>query len=181
MSDFWHSGPAYENFMGRWSRRLAQKFLAWLAIPPQQVWLDLGCGTGAMTRTILTGYQPKEVFAIDASEAFIDHARQTIDDPRVHFSVGLAQSLTLAPQSVDVVASGLMLNFVPEPLAAVLEMIKVTRPGGTVGIFVWDYASGMQMLRAFFDAAIALNPAAREADEGVSASGSASKATWKSW
>jgi SAM-dependent methyltransferase len=162
----WHSAQAYENFMGRWSRRLAEKFLGWLAVPPGQVWLDLGCGTGAMTGLILQGYQPAKIYAVDASPVFIEHARQSIRDPRAHFSVGLAQSLTLPAHSVDVTASGLMLNFVPEPRAAVLEMLKVTRPGGTIGIFVWDYAGGMQMLRYFFDAAIALNPAAHEVDEG---------------
>jgi len=162
----WHSAQAYENFMGRWSRRLAEKFLGWLAVPPGQTWLDLGCGTGAMTGLILQGCQPAEIYAVDASPVFIDHARQTIRDPRVHFSVGLAQSLTLPAHSVDATASGLVLNFVPEPRTAVLEMLKVTRPGGTIGIFVWDYARGMQMLRSFFDAAIALNPAAHEVDEG---------------
>ncbi len=166
MSDLWHSGQAYENFMGRWSRRLAEKFLGWMAIPPGKIWLDLGCGTGAMTRLILEGYQPKEIYAIDASEGFLAHARQTIRDPRVHFSLGLAQSLTLEAQSIDVAVSGLMLNFVPEPKAVLSELLKVTRPGGAIGIFVWDYARGMQMLRTFFDAAIALNPAAHEVDEG---------------
>ena len=166
MNEIWHSGQAYENFMGRWSRRLAEKFLAWLAVPPGKVWLDLGCGTGSMTHLILQGYQPQELFAIDASEGFLAHARQSISDPRVHFSLGLAQSLTLAPHSIDVAVSGLMLNFVPEPKTVLSQLLKITRPGGSIGIFVWDYASGMQMLRSFFDAAIALNPAAHEVDEG---------------
>ena len=166
MAEQWHSGQAYENYMGRWSRRLAEKFLGWLALPPGQVWLDLGCGTGAMTGLILQGYQPKEVYAVDASEGFIEHARQTIRDPRAHFSVGLAQSLTLPAHSIDAAVCGLMLNFVPEPRDVLAQLLKVVKPGGKIGIFVWDYARGMQMLRYFFDAAIALNPAAHQADEG---------------
>ena len=85
----------------------------------------------------------------------------------MHFKVGLAQSLELDSNSVDVVVSGLVLNFVPQPKEAVLEMLRVNRPGGKIGIFLWDYAEGMQMLRYFWDAAVELDASARELDEGV--------------
>ena len=167
MNDYWNSGIAYERFMGRWSTLVAQKFLSWLDAAPARTWLDVGCGTGSLTRLILESYQPKEIISIDSSADFISHAQRSITDPSVHFKVGLAQSLELDSNSIDVVVSGLVLNFVPEPKEAVLEMLRVTKPGGKIGIFLWDYAEGMQMLRYFWDAAVELDASARELDEGV--------------
>ncbi|MEO7840391.1 MAG: class I SAM-dependent methyltransferase, partial [Anaerolineales bacterium] len=167
MNDPWRSGIAYERFMGRWSKLIAQKFLSWLAIPPSGSWLDVGCGTGSLTQLILEAYQPGEIISIDPSSEFISHAQRSITDPAVHFKVGIAQSLEVDTHSIDAVVSGLVLNFVPEPKAAVLEMLRVTKPGGRIGTFVWDYAQGMQMLRYFWDAAVELDPKARELDEGI--------------
>ena len=167
MNDSWGSGIAYERFMGRWSNLVAQKFLRWLDIAPARTWLDVGCGTGALTRLILESYQPREIIAIDSSADFISHAQRSITNSSVHFKVGLAQSLDLDSNSIDAVVSGLVLNFVPQPIEAVLEMLRVTRPGGKIGIFLWDYADGMQFLRYFWDAAVKLDQNAREHDEGV--------------
>jgi SAM-dependent methyltransferase len=85
----------------------------------------------------------------------------------VHLKVGLAQSLEIDPSSMDAVVSGLVLNFVPQPEAAALEMLRVTKPGGKIGIFLWDYADGMQMLRYFWDATVELDHDAIEVDEGI--------------
>ena len=167
MNDSWQSGIAYDRFMGRWSALIAQKFLHWLAIPRASSWLDVGCGTGSLTHLILQTQKPKEIISIDSSGDFISHAQRSITDPVVHFKVGLAQSLELESNSIDAVVSGLVLNFVPQPEAAVLEMLRVAKPGGTIGIFLWDYAEGMQMLRYFWDAAIELDDKAKELDEGV--------------
>ena len=167
MSDSWVSAMAYERFMGRWSALVGQKFLRWLAVPPARRWLDLGCGTGALSRHILAEYQPQAIIAVDSSSDFIGHARRSIASPAVDFKLGQAQSLDVESNSVDAAVSGLVLNFIPEPAMAVAEMLRVTRPGGTVGIFVWDYAAGMQMLRAFWDAAAKLDAAAVALDEGL--------------
>lgn len=167
MNDPWLSGIAYEKFMGRWSTLVAREFLNWLAISPARTWLDVGCGTGSLTRLILETHQPKEIVGIDSSAGFIAHAQRSITDPAVHFRIGRAQSLELDSNSMDAVVSGLVLNFVPGPEAAVLEMLRVAKPGGRVGIFIWDYADGMQMLRYFWDAAVELDPKAQELDEGV--------------
>ena len=167
MDDPWLSGIAYEKFMGRWSTLVAQRFLSWLAIAPARSWLDVGCGTGSLTKLILETYQPNEIVSIDSSIDFIAHAQRSITDLHVHFSVGLAQSLDLDENSIDAVVSGLVLNFVPQPEAAILEMLRVTKPGGKIGIFVWDYASGMQMLRYFWDAAVELDNNAKKFDEGI--------------
>jgi SAM-dependent methyltransferase len=167
MNDSWGSGTAYERFMGRWSNIVAHKFLSWLDVAPARTWLDVGCGTGSLTRLILESYQPKEIIAIDSSSDFISHAQRSITNPSVHFKVGLAQSLELDSNSIDAVVSGLVLNFVPQPKDAVREMLRVTRPGGNIGIFLWDYADGMQFLRYFWDAAAEIDHKAREHDEGV--------------
>ena len=163
----WSSGDSYERFMGRWSTLVAQRFLDWLAIPPDSSWLDLGCGTGALTKLILKRCKPKTIISIDSSGEFIAHARQSIPNPIVRFQVGLAQALELESNSVDIVVSGIMLNFVARPETAIGEMIRVTKPGGSVGIFLWDYADGMEMLRYFWDAAVNLDPTAKEFDEGL--------------
>ena len=170
MVDSWLSGIAYERFMGRWSDLVAQEFLSWLAVPivhRAHRWLDVGCGTGSLTKLILKTCQPKEIIALDSSRDFISHAQRSITDPRVHFRVGLAQSLDLDSNSIDAVVSGLVLNFVPQPKVAISEMLRITKPGGKIGIFVWDYADGMQMLRYFWDAAVELDINARDLDEGV--------------
>ena len=158
MDDAWQSGIAYERFMGRWSALIAQKFLDWLDAAPAGSWLDVGCGTGALTRLILENCQPKQITSIDPSADFIAHVRNSINDTTVHFKVGLAQALDLASNSMDAVVSGLVLNFVPQPELAVAEMLRVAKPGGKIGLFVWDYSAGMQMLRYFWDAAVELDP-----------------------
>ncbi len=167
MNDSWQSGIAYDRFMGRWSVFIAQKFLRWLAVSPSHTWLDVGCGTGAITKLILENYQPEAIISIDSSSDFISRAQESISDPAIQFRVGLAQSLELESNSIDTVVSGLVLNFLPQPKAAVSEMLRVTKPGGKIGVFVWDYADGMQMLRYFWDAAVELDENARELDEGI--------------
>jgi len=154
-------------FMGRWSNLIAQKFLNWLAVPPNSSWLDVGCGTGALTKHILQTSQPRKVISIDSSGDFIIYAQQSIKNPELRFQVGLAEALELESDSVDAVVSGIMLNFVPDSETAVAEMIRVAKPGGTIGIFLWDYADGMKMLRYFWDAAVELDGNAKNYDEGI--------------
>jgi SAM-dependent methyltransferase len=163
---WWGSGNAYEPYVGRWSRPVAREFLAWLAVPSGGLWLDVGCGTGALSETILSVASPDEISGIDPSPEFIAFARDRVKDPRVRFDIGDAQALRADSATFDAAVAGLVLNFVPEPGKAVAEMARVTRPGGTVAAYVWDYAEGMQMMRHFWDAAGALDPEARELDEG---------------
>jgi SAM-dependent methyltransferase len=151
---FWQSGSGYEGYVGRWSRRVAEVFIDRLAIQPGARWADVGCGTGAVTQTILARAEPASVIGVDPSDAFLEFARAAVQDPRVSFEVGDGASLPLADDAVDAAVSGLVLNFVPDPVAMLAEMGRVTRPGGTVAIYVWDYAGGMQLMRHFWDAAI---------------------------
>ena len=166
-NDLWSSSAHYDQFMGRWSVLVGREFLSWLPIPPGRRWLDVGCGTGTLTKLVLETNQPMRVVAVDSSDEFVAHAQQTIADPLVYFQVRQAQALDLKTDSVDVAVSGLALNFVSRPEDAVAEMMRVTAPGGVVGVYLWDYAEGMQMLRCFWNAAVELDHNARELDEGV--------------
>lgn len=165
--DTWDSGDAYEPYVGRWSRLVAREFVRWLAVPPGRRWLDVGCGTGALVQTVLEHAAPGEVVGIDPSAAYIASAGARVDeDPRAHFEIGDAQALRAPAATFDVVVSGLVLNFVARSELALAEMARVTRPGGAVAGYVWDYAQGMQLMRHFWDAAGALDPKAKELDEG---------------
>jgi trans-aconitate methyltransferase len=164
VTDVWASGDAYEPYIGRWSRRVARKFLQWLAVPSGRRWLDVGCGTGALTAAILASHAPSHVLAVDASPAYIDWARTHLADPRARFEIADAAQLPVS--AVDVAVSALVLNFVPDP-AAVVRAMGDAAAGGTVAAYVWDYAGRMELIRYFWDAAIALDASAAPLDEGV--------------
>jgi SAM-dependent methyltransferase len=163
-SDVWAVGAAYESYVGRWSRLVARHFLPWLEVSTGARWLDVGCGTGELTRAILETAVPAEVVAIDPSDAFLAYARAHSDTPR--FEVGDARALPFEARTFDSVVSGLVLNFVSAPEQGVAEMARVARPGAQLAAYVWDYADQMQLIRHCWDAAMALDPAARDLDEG---------------
>jgi SAM-dependent methyltransferase len=164
--DVWAIGAAYEPYVGRWSRLVARELLAWLAVPPGSRWLDVGCGTGALSATILAVARPAAVTGVDASDGYVAHARAHVRDARADFRQGDAQDLGFGPASFDAAVSGLVLNFLPRPEQGLAEMARVTRADGTVAVYLWDYAGEMQLMRRFWDAAVALDPAAGELDEG---------------
>lgn len=164
-SDAWDSGEAYERYVGRWSRLVARAFVEWLKPPAQASWADVGCGTGALTSTILDLCRPAAVSGVDASAQFIERARSRVNDARVRFETGDATGLPWADASFELAVSGLVLNFVPAHEAMVREMARVTKQAGTVGLYVWDYADGMQMIRAFWDTAAEVHPEGVASDE----------------
>ena len=163
MDDVWAHGDAYERFMGRWSRRVAPAFLDWLDPAPALRWADVGCGSGALTDAVLQQASPTTVLAVDPSSAQVAEAVRRVRDPRVSFGVATASGLPA--RSFDVVVSGLVLNFMPDPVAGVTSMARAA-VGGTVAAYVWDYDEGMQLLRTFWDVAVELDPAAAALDEG---------------
>lgn len=162
--DTWAEGDGYQRYMGRWSDTMADVFLAWLGEEGSSRWLDVGCGTGALSAAVMRSREPDEMAGIDASAGFIAAARARLGE-RPDLRVADARSLPFPDRHFDATVSGLCLNFVPEPAAGVAEMTRVTRPGGTVAAYVWDYAEGMQMIRRFWDAAIARDPASEALDE----------------
>lgn len=167
--DLWGGADAYERYMGRWSRKIAPLFLDWLAAPGDEEWLDIGCGTGVLSTAIIDRSAPKHVVGVDQTAQFLEVARSRIQDQRFDAEVGNADTLPRGDGEFGAVVAGLLLNFVPDERKAVTEMVRVTRPGGRVGLYVWDYAGHMQIMRHFFDAATELDPAASRFDDGVNA------------
>lgn len=164
--DVWASGNAYEPYVGRWSRLVGRQFVQWLGVPSNKDWLDVGSGTGALYEVILEAASPRQVAGVDPSDGFVTFARHKVTDERAAFQIGDAQKLPVADGSFDATVSGLVINFVPDQSKAVSEMKRATRSRGIVAAYVWDYAGEMQMMRHFWDAAVALDPSAASLDEG---------------
>ncbi len=163
--DVFRIGEAYESYVGRWSRSVAGAFIDWLALPAQGRWLDVGCGTGALTEIILSRAAPGGVMGIDSSEGFVAHARRHLRDPRANFESGNAEAMPFPDGAFDAAVSGLALNFIPRPEIAIAEMRRTLRAGGTAAVYVWDYAGKMQLMRYFWDSAVALDPDALTLNE----------------
>ncbi len=153
--------------MGRWSVLIAGRFLDWLGRGEGGHWLDVGCGTGALTLSILDRARPDSLTAIDPSEAFIAFARRRFRGRPVELMVAGAEALPDREGGYDAIVSGLVLNFIPDPAEAVHLMKARLSPGGVLAAYVWDYAAGMQFLRKFWDEATAIDPSAAELDEAT--------------
>jgi SAM-dependent methyltransferase len=156
---------AYEPFMGRWSRRLAPLFLEFAGVQDGESVLDVGCGTGALAAAIREARPHAHVTAVDPAQEYVSAARQRAAGKGIRFVVGDARALDFSDGTFDRAVSLLALNFVPDPAQALAEQIRVTHPGSLIAAAVWDYGEGMQMLRAFWNEAVALDPAAEPRDE----------------
>jgi SAM-dependent methyltransferase len=164
--DQWEAGSSYEDFMGRWSRRLAPEFVSWLRIPRGVHWLDVGCGTGALADAVCSHAAPASVVGCDPAAPFVEFAREHSRDVRQSFVIAGVGSLPRRPGGYGSVTSLLALNFLPDSEAAVHEMRSVAAPRATVSACVWDYGEGMRHLPHFWDAAASLDSAASALDEG---------------
>jgi SAM-dependent methyltransferase len=163
--DMFSASDAYERFMGRWSRGLAPGLVRFAGVREGEFVLDVGSGTGALAEAVTASVPRARVVGIDPSAGYIDFARATRPDERVRFEVGDARDMRFDDAAFDRTLSLLVVNFIPEPDRAVSEMVRVTRPGGTVAAAVWDYGAGMEMLRVFWDAVVTLWPDAEDRDE----------------
>jgi SAM-dependent methyltransferase len=164
--DGWSAGSAYEEFMGRWSRGLTLRFVSWLRVPRGVHWLDVGCGTGALTWAICSHADPASVTGCDPAAPLLEFARAHIRDARITFVAAGVGTLPGRPGGYGSIASSLALNFFPDAEAAVDEMRSLAASNGMVSACVWDYGDGMEFLRHFWDAATVLDPTAKEIDEG---------------
>lgn len=165
ISDTWERGSPYEQYIGRWSRRVAPLFLSWLNLGAGKRWVDVGCGTGALSAAILDNCAPKEVVGVEPSEGFLKLAVQNLNN-QAHLLPGSAESISFADGAADVVVSGLVLNFVRDVQSALREMARVVSAGGTVAAYVWDYSDKMEVIKAFWDVAVILDPSASDLHEG---------------
>jgi SAM-dependent methyltransferase len=166
-SDSWASGQSYESYVGGWSRLVAAEFVARLGVPPGARWLDVGCGTGALTEAVLGCCAPEHVVGVEPSAPFREYAEAHVPDPRASFRPGDAQTLPVGDGDFDAVVSGLVLNFVPDRATALAEMRRAVRIAGTVAAYVWDYPGEMQLMKHFWAAAVALDSAALALDEAA--------------
>jgi SAM-dependent methyltransferase len=156
----WNYAVGYERYVGHWSRAIAPRFVDWLALPSGLRWLDVACGTGALSSAILASCDPKEVVGIDSSAQYVASAQESFrDDPRVQFVVGDASVLAFPSTRFDVSVSGLALNFVAFD-RVLAEQYRVVRPRGMIAAYVWDYAGEYEFARRFWDAALTIDPRA---------------------
>jgi SAM-dependent methyltransferase len=136
-------GASYEQLMGRWSLRVGEPFLDWIAVPTGQRWLDVGCGNGAFTELIVERCQPLSVLAFDPSPGQLAYARTRLPaGAPVGWAEGDAMRLPVADASCDAAVMALVLFFVPDPAAGVAEMCRAVRAGGTVAAYHWDVLGG---------------------------------------
>lgn len=157
---------AYERFMGRWSRLLAPLLVEFAGPRDLGDVLDVGSGTGALAFSIAKLRVHCRVLGIDPSKEYVGYAKSRNRFPdRVSFQVGDARRLHLSDATFQASLSLLVFNFIPDSEQALREVIRVTKPGGCVSTAVWDYGAGMRMLRAFWDAAVSVDPTAGEFDE----------------
>lgn len=155
-------GDAYEQQMGRWSRRLAEPFLDFASIPDGQRILDVGCGTGSLTRSLARHFPSSHIVGLDYSEAYVAHAQRRISKPNVEFQVGDIGALPFSDSNFDAVLAMLVLPFVPDTVGAVREMRRVARPGAVIAAASWDSRGGWVAQRMFLDTAAVLDPGITE-------------------
>jgi len=164
-SDKWNSGDPYEYFMGRWSQLMAPAFLDWVNFSNNKSWLDVGCGTGALSEAIFLNNNPAHICCIDPSAEFLEKAKAK-KTFTAEFITGSADALPVADHSFDIVVSGLALNFFPDIPAALTEIKRVLQKDGMIAAYVWDYVGKMEFLRFFWDAACEADANAAKLDEG---------------
>jgi len=165
-TDRWQNASSYELFMGRWSRALARELVTWLDTRPEAHWLEIGCGTGSLTTAIFELASPASVVACDMAPDYVRYCREQLSYEALTVLPVPPTGYPMRDGGFDAVVSSLVLNFIPSPGEALAQMRDSCARGGRVAACVWDYAEGMGFLRVFWDAAVALDPAAKGVDEG---------------
>lgn len=147
---------AYDRYMGRYSRRLAPLLAAFAGVRSGLRALDVGCGPGSLTARLADVLGAQQVAAAEPSEPFAAACAERV--PGADVRRAGAESLPWADGSFDAVLSQLAVNFLTDAHHGVREMRRVAREGGVVAACTWDYRGGMEMLAAFWDAALQLDP-----------------------
>ncbi|MFY9837098.1 MAG: class I SAM-dependent methyltransferase [Xanthobacteraceae bacterium] len=156
-------GAAYEKFLGRWTKELAPRFLNFATFSDEGPILDVGTGTGSLAFAMAARWRSRSIVGIDIAEPYIDYARARFKNKSPQFEIGDAASLPYDDATFVGTAAQLVLNFVPNALAAVKEMQRVTRSGGTIAAAIWDFRGGLVYQRLFWDTAAGIDPKAGDA------------------
>lgn len=151
---------AYDRFMGRWSARLAPVFVEFGRVRDGQRILDVGCGTGSLSRALLAHGSSIQVTGIDPTQEYVDFARSAITNPRACFTVGTAEQLAFADGSFDGALALLVVQDFEDVQRSIAEMARVTRSGGAVAACMWDFGEGLPMLSMMWQVARAVAPEA---------------------
>lgn len=157
-----NNAEAYQHHMGRWSERLAVKFLDFVSLTNPASILDVGCGTGSLTFLLADRFPGAQLAGIDFSQSYVEFARAQANGRAIAFAQGDASAMTYSDRCFDSALSLLVLNFIPETEQAVREMARVTKDGGSVAAAVWDFRGGAPYQRMLTDTAAVLDPASRE-------------------
>lgn len=157
-------GDAYDRFIGRYGAALGDVTLEYADVRSGMSVLDVGCGSGALAGRAAAVVGEGNVTAVDPSEPFVQACRRRVPDADVR--VAPAESLPFPARAFDAVLAQLVVPFMSDAPRGVSEMSRVAKPGAVVGASVWDYAGGMRMLRAFWDAAATIDPESAARDEG---------------
>jgi SAM-dependent methyltransferase len=160
-------GAAYEFWLGRWSRRLANVFLDFADFPEAGELLDVGCGTGALTFAMADRWPTRSMIGVDIAAPFISYAQSRRSGDRPTFEIGDACALKYEDGRFAGVAAHLVFLFIPKPEVALREMRRVTRSGGTVAAVVWDSRGGLVFQRMLWDTAVVIDPNARVARDSL--------------
>jgi SAM-dependent methyltransferase len=153
-------GPAYELFLGRWTKRLAQPLLDFAELTADGPLLDVGTGTGSLAFAMAARWPGRNILGIDIAAPYVAHARACVTGTAPAFEIGDAAGLHHDGACFAGAAAQLVLNFVPDPLVAVGEMRRVTKRNGTVIAAVWDFRGGLVYQRMFWDTAAGIDPQA---------------------
>ena len=149
-------GEAYERLIGRWSRSAAPAFLDFARVEDAGCLLDLGCGTGALTRAVVDRWPGASVTGLDLHHDYLRACRLALPDSRCRFVRGDATDLPFSTSQFDAVLSMLLLMLVPDPKRVATESLRVLRPGGVAAAATWDDLR-FELIRDFWDEALALD------------------------
>jgi len=153
-------GAAYQRFIGRWTRRLADPLIAFAGPLPDGPVLDVGTGTGSVAAALRQADPSRKIIGIDVAEPYLAFARKRDDCDGATFLQQDAASLDLPDDHVAGAFSCIVMNFLKEPAKALSEMHRATRPGGVIASAVWDFRGGLVYQRMLWDTVASLDAAA---------------------